>query len=315
MPMTSLILKSDVKFNMPERILMQQPKRVTSAAELRSLFTARMAQGALGLASGEAQPLLRIKSLFISDTHLGMRGTAADELTHLLEHCECERLIMIGDIIDGWALGRHWNWKHRQETAFDAILMKAAKPSCDVVYIPGNHDEFWRIDLPKKGIGGVRFLPNVLIEMADGRSFWVSHGDEHDTVTNHATWLSQFGSMLYEGGIHASKGFKRMLQMIGFKGFSASQELKNLVKYVVQPPKQFEEKLGQDARVKGASGVLCGHIHRPELKQSDAGMTYANTGDFVESASAIVEDFDGRLSLIYWSHKVGLVKQVFERKS
>ena len=300
---------------MSDQILLQHRKRVQNAAELTQLFSNRMAAGAVGLARADQQPHLTVKTLFISDTHLGMPGTATSELTHLLEHVRCERLIMIGDIIDGWALGRRWLWRAGQETALDAILMHAARPDCDVVYIPGNHDEFWRDHLPAEPISGVRFMPNLLLPLNDGRQFWVSHGDEHDTVTSHASWLSQFGSMLYEGGIHASKGFKRLQQMLGFSGFSASQVLKNLVKYVVQPPREFEAQLGRDAHAKGANGVLCGHIHRAELKPTADGIIYANTGDFVESASAIIEDFDGRLSLIYWSHKTGLVKQAYEEDS
>ena len=300
---------------MSDQILLQHRTRVTDAAELTQLFSDRMAMGALGVARADQEPQLAVKTLFISDTHLGMPGTATSELTHLLEHTQCERLIMIGDVIDGWALGRRWLWRQGQEAALDAMLMHAAKPDCDVVYIPGNHDEFWRGHMPSKPLGGVRFVQNLLLPLADGRHFWVSHGDEHDSVTNHASWLSQFGSMLYEGGIHASKGFKRLLQMLGFSGFSASQELKNLVKYIVQPPREFEAQLGRDAQIRGANGVLCGHIHRPVLKPTADGILYANTGDFVESASAIVEDFDGKLSLIYWSHKTGLVKQAYEKDS
>ena len=285
--------------------LTSRTKPADDDQQLVELFSARLEAGHQGAYMPPSEPQLKVRTLFLSDMHFGMPGTATREFIDFMEQVAFERLVLVGDVVDGWALTRRWNWGERQERCLDLIL-GAAQNADEVLYIPGNHDEFWRASMPSAPLGGIKFALNHRYGLADGRQVWITHGDEHDPVTSRATWLSQFGSVLYEGGIQTSKGFKRAQQYVGLPGFSPSRQLKDIVKRVVQPSRQFHAQLSQDANDNQCEVVLCGHIHRPELCRTEDAVIYANCGDWVETASAIAENADGTLSLLRWSHGRGL---------
>ncbi|MGB1161238.1 MAG: UDP-2,3-diacylglucosamine diphosphatase [Alphaproteobacteria bacterium] len=249
-----------------------------------------------------ARPVFR--TVFISDTHLGMTGVRNRTLLSFLQGLSCETLYLVGDMIDGWALQRHWNWSETD----DAILVqidRIIKAGTRVVYIPGNHDDMVRSVLSVERYRGMELRLNDTYMLADGRLFYVSHGDQFDAVTQNMEWLSRFGHVLYEGYTAI------MRQVAKAPGMGWAQDMparvKSLSKRIFQPQGAFERGLKREAEALNAVGAVAGHIHRPALNTKD-GFTYANCGDWVESCTALVENETGVLSLLYWSDD-GLVEE------
>ena len=249
-----------------------------------------------------ARPAFR--TVFISDTHLGMTGVRNRTLLSFLQGLSCETLYLVGDMIDGWALQRHWNWSETD----DAVLVqieRIIKAGTRVVYIPGNHDDMVRSVLGVQTYRGMELRLNDTYMLADGRLFYVSHGDQFDAVTQNMEWLSRFGHVLYEGYTTS------MRQLAKAPGMGWAQDMparvKSLSKRIFQPQGAFESGLKREAEALDAVGVVAGHIHRPALNTKD-GFTYANCGDWVESCTALVENEAGVLRLLYWSDD-GLVDE------
>ena len=44
------------------------------------------------------------KTIVISDIHLGYRQAKADQVIRFLSSVDCDKLILNGDIVDGWQL-------------------------------------------------------------------------------------------------------------------------------------------------------------------------------------------------------------------
>ncbi|MAV46684.1 MAG: UDP-2,3-diacylglucosamine diphosphatase [Alphaproteobacteria bacterium TMED89] len=250
----------------------------------------------------KAHPAFR--TVFISDTHLGMTGVRHRTLLSFLEKLSCETLYLVGDIVDVWALQRHWHWSATD----DACLMQVerlVKAGTRVVYIPGNHDDVVRNVLHVERFRGVELRLNDTHLLADGRRMYVTHGDQFDAVTQNMEWLSRFGHVLYEGYT------AMMRQVARVPGLSWAENLpahvKSLSKRIFQPQGAFERGLKQEASAVDAVGAIAGHIHRPALNTKE-GFVYANCGDWVEACTALVEDEAGRLSLLYWSDE-GLAEE------
>jgi len=237
------------------------------------------------------------RTVFISDTHLGMTGVRNRTLLSFLETLSCETLYLVGDMVDGWALQRRWQWSATD----DAVLMQINRlvgAGTRVVYIPGNHDDMVRRVLDVERFHGVELRMNDTHELADGRRFYVTHGDQFDAVTRNMEWLSRFGHVLYEG---YTAIMRQVAKVPGF-GWARNMpaQVKSLSKRIFQPQGAFERGLKREAAALDAVGAIAGHIHRPALNTKD-GFTYANCGDWIESCTALVENNEGRLSLVYWS--------------
>ncbi|MAH88097.1 MAG: UDP-2,3-diacylglucosamine hydrolase [Kiloniella sp.] len=243
------------------------------------------------------------RTVFISDTHLGMTGVRSETLLAFLHGLSCETLYLVGDIIDGWALQRHWVWTDTDDAVLDAIFAQV-KAGTRVVYIPGNHDDMVRDILSVERFGGVELRLSDILILADGRRFYVTHGDQFDVVTNNMTWLSKFGHLIYE---YYTAGMRQVARLPGL-GWANNlpAHAKSLSKRIFQPQGAFERGLQREAGERNAVGAIAGHIHRPALNTKD-GFTYANCGDWVESCTALVEDPAGHLSLLYWSDE-GLIE-------
>ena len=241
-------------------------------------------------------PLLR--SVFISDIHLGTPGCQAKALLGFLKAHPCERLYLVGDIIDGWQLRRRWYWPQSHNDVVQKIL-RAARKGCRVIFVPGNHDEFAR-HFVGHHFGGVEVVEEAIHVTADGRRLWVTHGDLYDGVVQHARWLAYLGDSLYELALWLNRHLNSWRAMLGLPYWSLSQYLKHRVKSAVSFITRFEEALAQEARRRGMDGVVCGHIHRPQMRDID-GILYCNDGDWVESLSALVEHADGRLEIVHWA--------------
>ncbi|MGQ9724078.1 MAG: UDP-2,3-diacylglucosamine diphosphatase [Tepidimonas sp.] len=242
----------------------------------------------------------RFRAVFISDVHLGTPGCQARALLAFLKAFPSERLYLIGDIIDGWQLRRRWYWPQSHNDVVQKVLRRARK-GCRVIYVPGNHDEFVR-HFAGHRFGDVEVVEEAVHDTADGRRLWVTHGDLYDGVIQYAKWLAYLGDTLYELALRLNRHLNSCRARLGLPYWSLSQYLKHRVKSAVGFITRFEEALAAEARRRGLDGVVCGHIHRPEMRDI-GGVLYCNDGDWVESLSALVEHADGRLEIIHWAQQ------------
>lgn len=247
-----------------------------------------------------ASSTTRYRTIWISDVHLGTRACCAAQLLDFLRHHDSESLYLVGDMIDGWQLKRSWYWTQRQNDVVQKILRKVRKGT-RVVCIPGNHDEFAR-DFVGMQFGGIHVVREAIHETADGRRLLILHGDEFDGVVHHARWVAYLGSYGYDAVLTLSHWINRMRQRTRLGQWSLAGYLKRRVKNIMQFISDYETALLREARKRGVDGVLCGHIHKPDLRNV-RGMVYGNTGDWVENCSALVENLDGRLEVVRWFHE------------
>jgi UDP-2,3-diacylglucosamine pyrophosphatase LpxH len=244
---------------------------------------------------------LRVRTVFISDTHLGTPGCNAELLLDFLRSVRCETLYLVGDIVDGWRLKRGWYWPTRHNDIVRRV-MKIGKKGTRVVYVPGNHDEALR-DFVGLSFGDIEILPEAIHETADGRRLLVLHGDEFDGVVLYARWLAFLGDHAYALLLRLNLVVNRMRRLLGLPYWSLSAHLKHRVKRAVEYMSRFEEAVAHAAELRGADGVVCGHIHSAEIRKI-GGITYYNDGDWVESCTALVEHGDGRMEIIDWAARV-----------
>jgi UDP-2,3-diacylglucosamine pyrophosphatase LpxH len=243
-------------------------------------------------------PAVSVRSVFISDVHLGTRGCQAELLLDFIKHMECDTLYLVGDIIDGWKLKSGWYWPQSHNDVLQKIL-RLARKGVTVVYVPGNHDEAAR-DYCGIHFGGVIIARDHIHETADGRRFLVTHGDEFDGVVQHARWLAFLGDWSYRTILTLNTVFNLVRRKMGFGYWSLSAYLKVKVKNALQFIENFETAVADEARRRGVDGVICGHIHKAEMRDIQ-GITYVNDGDWVESCTALVEHMDGRLEILEWA--------------
>lgn len=241
------------------------------------------------------------RSVWISDLHIGTPGCQADALLDFLKHVRCEHLFLVGDIIDGWQLRRSWYWPQAHNDVIQKLLRKARKGT-QVVFIPGNHDEFARRYVGHN-FGGIDVAEEWTHRTADGRLLWITHGDLFDGVVQCAKWLAHLGDSAYEFTLKLNRHLNSMRARMGLPYWSLSKYLKLKVKRAVSYVGDFENAVAKEARKRGVQGVVCGHIHHAELREID-GILYANDGDWVESLTALVEHADGRLEIIDWTHEL-----------
>lgn len=247
----------------------------------------------------------RYRTVFLSDLHLGMRGAQAHRVLDFLRHTEAERWVLVGDIVDGWALAQSWHWPQAANDVVQKLLRKARK-GAHVVYVPGNHDGAAR---PFAGLafGGVDVRREWLHVTADGRRLLVLHGDEFDGMVALAPWLSHVGARAYALSLQLNRVMAAVRERLGYDYWSLAAALKSRTKKAVQYMAGFEEAVARRAAAVGADGVVCGHIHRAELREivpdgpGSRPVLYANCGDWVESCTALVEHADGRLELVAWT--------------
>jgi UDP-2,3-diacylglucosamine pyrophosphatase LpxH len=240
---------------------------------------------------------MRFRTVFISDIHLGTSNCKAAQLLEFLRVVECEQLYLVGDIIDGWQLKRRWFWNQAHNDVIQKILRKARKGT-RVVYVSGNHDEFARHFLGL-AFGGIDICDEVVHTTITGRRLLVFHGDLFDAVIQRARWLALAGDHLYVFTLRLNRWLNRLRGHLGLPYWSLSQYLKQRVKNAVSYINDFEVAVAGEARRRGLDGVVCGHIHKAEMREID-GVLYCNDGDWVESLSSLVETTDGQLRVLHW---------------
>lgn len=235
--------------------------------------------------------------MWVSDIHLGTRGCQAEKLLDFLAHTRCETLYLTGDIFDGWELKKKWYWPPAHMDVVQAFL-KRARSGEKVIYIPGNHDEVAR-DYLDNTFGGIPVINQLVHTTAKGERLLVLHGDQFDAVMGYAKWLAKLGSMAYGIAIAINWVFNKGRRALGLPYWSLSAYLKQKVKGAVKDLNDFEHFLVEEARRNDCMGLVCGHIHRAEIRTIE-GILYCNDGDWVESCTALVEHHDGRLEIIHW---------------
>jgi UDP-2,3-diacylglucosamine pyrophosphatase LpxH len=242
----------------------------------------------------------RYRTIWISDIHLGTRGCKAEFLLDFLKHTESETLYLVGDIVDGWRLRRSWYWAQTHNDVIQKILRKARKGT-KVIYVPGNHDEALR-DYEGLVLGGIQVLGEHIHETADGRKLLVLHGDAFDGVVKYAKWLALLGDWAYNLCLALNHWYNHVRRRLGYPYWSLSAYLKNKVKNAVEYISNYEEAVATEARKRGADGVVCGHIHKAEMRLMD-GVLYCNDGDWVESCTALIEHPSGQLEILHWAER------------
>ena len=237
----------------------------------------------------------RYRTIWLSDTHLGTRGCQAQALLEFLDEHDCEYLYLVGDIIDFWRLRRSSQWTQSHSDVVHKILSKA-RAGTIVTFVPGNHDEYLRrfCDLQ---LGNMMVTREAVHRAADGRLLLVVHGDEFDGITRYHRWLAVTGDVGYETLLVVNRWFNSVRRVLGLPYWSLSAYVKGRVKQAVCFAMAFEEALAHEAARRHLHGVVCGHIHRAEMRMI-GDILYCNTGDWVESCTALVENMDGRLELL-----------------
>ena len=241
----------------------------------------------------------RYRALFISDLHLGTKACQAEAFLDFLRCHSASRIYLIGDIVDFWRIKRGIYWPQSHNDVLQKLLRQVRKGT-ELVYVPGNHDEAMR-DYCGAQFGGIAFARNIVHEGADGRRYLIIHGDEFDVVVRYAKWLALFGDWSYMVALWANTHFNVLRRWLGLPYWSLSAYLKQRVKRAVNYIGEFETALAQEARRHGAQGVICGHIHHAAMRQL-GDVIYINTGDWVESCTAVAETEQGVFEIIRWTH-------------
>ena len=260
----------------------------------------------------ELRPL-EYRAVWISDVHLGFKGCKANLLLDFLKSVNSEYLYLVGDIIDVWSMKKSVHWPQEHNNVIRTILSKSKKGT-NVVYIPGNHDEFLR-DYDGMQFGSVVIRTFDIHTTANGKQYLVMHGDEFDSAVKWNKLLSFIGSRSYEAILEINRTYNYFRRKLGLPYWSLSNYLKHRVNNAVKYIHRFEDAVSFEAKRHQVDGLICGHIHRANLREVN-GIHYCNTGDWVESCTALAERYDGELELINWAEYIrqssGNVQTVIE---
>jgi UDP-2,3-diacylglucosamine pyrophosphatase LpxH len=238
---------------------------------------------------------LKVKTVIISDVHLGTHDCKIREVNHLLKHTHCSRLILNGDIIDAWKLKQSGYWPKSHTRFVRLILKKLEKKDTEIVYLRGNHDDVLAKFLPI-AFENFRIVEDFVHETPQGK-YLVLHGDVFDTITKNFVFLAYIGDWGYTQLMRLNRLYNKWRAWQGKEYYSLSKAVKARVKKAVNHISHFEEHISKLARSRGCTGVMCGHIHTAaDRKIGD--IHYLNSGDWVESLTAIVEHFDGHFEII-----------------
>jgi UDP-2,3-diacylglucosamine pyrophosphatase LpxH len=242
--------------------------------------------------------MAHVRSIFLSDVHLGTRACQAERLLDFLSEHSCDHLFLVGDIIDFWSMSRSVYWSAAQNTVVQKIL-KRARHGVKVVFVPGNHDEVVREHVGV-AFGDIHVVREHIHTAADGKRYLLVHGDEFDQVTRYHRWIAVLGDRAYGALVRVNRLLSKARRALGISGYwSLSGYVKGKVKSAVGFIFDYEEAVMRHARERQVDGVICGHIHAAAVREVD-GLVYVNCGDWVDSCTAIVEHADGRIELVNW---------------
>jgi UDP-2,3-diacylglucosamine pyrophosphatase LpxH len=241
--------------------------------------------------------MMKYRTIVISDLHLGSTYSRAKDVTDFLSKNKCDTLILNGDIIDGWALKRGGTWNDSHMKCIRKIIKKSK--TTKVYWLRGNHDDFLHEFIPFD-FGKILLREDLEYIGLNGKKYLILHGDIFDIFANQMKWLAKIGSIGYDFTLWMNKWYNKYRAFRGLEYFSLSQKIKASVKEATNFIGDFENHMAVHAKSLGCDGVICGHIHKAEIKTIND-LEYMNSGDWVESNSALVEDMDGNWSLIFYS--------------
>lgn len=241
------------------------------------------------------------KTIVLSDLHLGTAGSKAKEVTQFLKHNICHTLILNGDIIDGWQLKKYGKWKNKHTKFFKRVLKMIDDYETRVIYLRGNHDDFLDQFIPIH-MGNISIQRDYYHE-SKGKKFYVIHGDVFDSITTNLKWIAKLGDVGYTFLLWMNQRYNNYRVKKGLPYYSLSQAIKLKVKSAVSYVNDYEEQLSAMAKIKKCDGIICGHIHQPALKMI-GGVLYMNSGDWVESLTALVETMDGEWKIVNFEEKL-----------
>jgi UDP-2,3-diacylglucosamine pyrophosphatase LpxH/glycosyltransferase involved in cell wall biosynthesis len=275
-----------------EQVVESFESHLTEASEARGPIT-------LTLKERKKRPKRNFRTIFLSDIHLGTEDAKVHEVIDFLKHTRCEKLVLNGDIIDGWALKRGTKWRKRHSKFIRTVLKKMEKDDTEVVYLRGNHDDILERFLPL-AFGKLQFVKEHIHKGVDGKRYLVVHGDGFDAVSTNHKWVAVLGAIGYDALLRANRIYNLYRSWRGKEYYSVSKAIKARVKSAVNFVGEYEQQLQEFARKRNCDGIVCGHIHTPEDKQVGE-IRYLNSGDWVESMTAIVEHHDGRMELVHYT--------------
>ncbi len=241
---------------------------------------------------------VHVKTIWISDTHLGSKGCQAGKLLNFLKSYKCEQLYMVGDIIDGWRMKKSIFWPQAHTNVLRKVLSLSKKKESKVIYITGNHDEFLR-KYSNTDFGNILLVDEAEHITVDGKRLLVTHGDKYDVIVRYHKWLAFVGDNAYNLMLVINRWYNIIREKLGYGYWSLSAYLKQKVKTAVSFIGEYEVALVKECERRDFDGVVCGHIHHAEIKEIE-GKMYYNSGDWVESCTALVEDFDGNITIVNW---------------
>ena len=248
---------------------------------------------------------MHYRTIWISDTHLGTRGCQGEKLQAFLKQNSCDVLYLVGDIIDGWRMKRGTSYWPQLHTDIIRTIMGMAKRGTKVIYVPGNHDDIVRRFLDfDTSFGNVDVVTDAVHVTKDGKKLWVVHGDLFDIVTNCHRWLAILGDHGYTFLLMLNRWLNKIRGRLGMGYWSLSKAIKHKVKQAVKLINDYEDVMTKECVRNGYDGVVCGHIHHPEIKELN-GVMYYNDGDWVENCTALVETSDGSIELVEYHNGMG----------
>ena len=250
------------------------------------------------------RPAPRRRTVFISDVHLGSRGCQAEYLRQFPSQLDTEQRVLVGDIVDLWSLKRSMYWPSAHQEVLWMIL-RLAREGTGVIYVPGNHDEAL-CEFCGHQVAGIEIRRDFIHETADGKRYLVLHGDDFDAAVTVSGWLKHVGARMYDVLLWLGRLVQSARRRCGFGYWSLATWIKEQVPDALRCIERFEHAAAHAALRHGLDGVICGHIHRPGIRDVD-GVRYCNDGDWVEHCTALVEDRSGRLGLVYFASEARLI--------
>jgi UDP-2,3-diacylglucosamine pyrophosphatase LpxH len=250
----------------------------------------------------DAKPRVQVRTLFLSDIHLGFRRCRARELLDFLHRVQAECIVLVGDIVDALSMAKRFFWAD-EHTEVLRLLLARRRAGVRLVYIPGNHDASLSI-IAELLRGQIEVHREWVHRTARGERLLVMHGDQFEGAVSCPAWLYWLGDTTYESALAVNHQLNNLRRRLGWHYLPLFERLKLALPTSARYIARFEQVAARHAETHGYDGVVCGHIHRANLCRL-GNVTYANTGDWVESCSALLEDPSGELRLARWPHHEG----------
>ena len=245
---------------------------------------------------------INVKSVFLSDLHLGTPGSKALALDGFLKNIKAENIFLVGDIIDGWQMAKNPYWPQSHTDVVRRILSKARK-GANIYYAIGNHDEMLRKWLFfKLKFGNIEIKDRFEYKALDGKKYLILHGDYFDGIHSGFPFIAHVGDFAYHFMINFNKFFNKVRMRMGFEYWSLSKFLKQKVKKAVDALMKIEKSVVNYCKSNGFDGAILGHTHIPDMKEID-GIKYMNSGDWVEECTSLLEHHDGSWELYRYDNK------------